>query len=275
MTKLGLNIRNFGPAASPESFRAWATFAEEHGFALATISDHVALTPEVAAMYPEPFYDPFTVSAWLSGVTSTLRFVTSVAVLPLRDPILTVRQLANLDSLSGGRFVLGAGVGWSEEEYTAVGVPFRARGRLLDERLETIVAGRPAGVPVWVGGTSPAGIRRTVRYGDAWHPINQQVSWIRDVGLPAVRAEAERQGRPVPAFVPRIRARLVPVELDESNRLVGMGSLRQIRADIAALEELGAEHVVLDTNADSPAEQLPLEYDFATLREIVGALEPA
>ncbi|MBM7785892.1 LLM class flavin-dependent oxidoreductase [Tenggerimyces flavus] len=275
MTKLGLNIRNFGPAASPEAFRSWATFAEDHGFAVATISDHVALTPEVAALYPEPFYDPFTVSTWLAGLTSSLRFVTSVAILPLRDPLLTLRSLANLDSLSGGRFVLGAGVGWSEEEYAAVGVPFRSRGRLLDERLETVVAERPVGVPVWVGGTSPAGIRRAVGYGDAWHPINQQIGWIREVGLPAVRAEALRQGRPMPAFVPRIRARLLPVDLIESDRLVGMGSLRQILADVAELSALGAEYVVLDTNADSPAEQLPLEHDFATLREIVGALEPA
>jgi alkanesulfonate monooxygenase SsuD/methylene tetrahydromethanopterin reductase-like flavin-dependent oxidoreductase (luciferase family) len=271
VAKLGLNIRNFGPAASPDSFRAWAEFAEENGFALATVSDHVAVTPEVAALYPEPFYDPFTTIGWLAGLTTNLRLVTSVAILPLRDPLVTARQVANLDALSGGRFVLGAGVGWSEQEYAAVGVPFRDRGRLLDSRLSALASSRPAGVPLWVGGTSPAGIRRAVRYGDGWHPINQQLDWIRSVGLPTVAAEAARLGRPAPAFVPRIRARLLPVDVEESTRLVGMGSLRQILSDVRELSELGAEYVVLDTNADTPADQLPLEYDLATLKEIASA----
>ena len=86
MTKLGLNVRNFGPAAAPEHFRSWARFAEDNGFALAMISDHVALAPEVNAIYPAPFYDPFTTLAWIAGQTQRLELGTSVAILPLRDP---------------------------------------------------------------------------------------------------------------------------------------------------------------------------------------------
>jgi alkanesulfonate monooxygenase SsuD/methylene tetrahydromethanopterin reductase-like flavin-dependent oxidoreductase (luciferase family) len=110
-------------------------------------------------------------------------------------------------------------------------------------------------VPIWVGGASPSSIRRTARFADAWHPINPQVDWVRDTGLPALRAEAERLGRPAPAFAPRIRARLVADDLDETARPVGVGSLGQVLTDIEALAELGAAYIVLDTNADRPQDQ--------------------
>lgn len=216
----------------------------------------------------------------------------SSAILPLRDPLLVTRLAANLDQLSGGRFVLGVGTGWSEQEYAAVGVPFRERGRILDEylaaitaawtaevvsfdgtyaRYEHVATGPRTRVPIWVGGAGPSSIRRTARFADAWHPINAQVDWVRNTGLPALRAEAERLCRPVPAFAPRIRARLVPDDLDENARPVGVGSLGQVLADIEALIELGAD-IVLDTNADRPRDQPPLDHDWATLTQIAKAL---
>jgi probable F420-dependent oxidoreductase len=293
VTKLGLNVRNFGPAAAPEHFRSWARFAEDNGFALAMISDHVALAPEVNAIYPAPFYDPFITLAWMAGQTQRLELGTSVAILPLRDPLLVTRLAANLDQLSGGRFVLGVGTGWSEQEYAAVGVPFQERGRILDEYLTAITeawaadvvsfdgtyaryghvaTGPRTRVPIWVGGASPSSIRRTARFADAWHPINPQVDWVRDTGLPALRAEAERLGRPAPAFAPRIRARVVADNLDETARPVGVGSLRQVLTDIEALAELGAAYIVLDTNADRPQDQSPLDDDWAILTQIAKTL---
>ena len=68
MTKLGLNVPNFGPTASPGEMRDWVLFAQDSGFALAMVSDHVAVTPDVAELYPPPFYDPFTTLAWLAGM---------------------------------------------------------------------------------------------------------------------------------------------------------------------------------------------------------------
>jgi len=112
VTKLGLNVRNFGPAAAPEHFRSWARFAEDNGFALALISDHVALTPEVNAIYPTPFYDPFIMLAWMAEQTQRLELGTSVAILLLRDPLLVTQLAANLDQLSGaGSFLALAPVG--------------------------------------------------------------------------------------------------------------------------------------------------------------------
>ena len=136
--KLGVNILNFGPGTSPQSLRGWARFAEEGGFSLAMISDHGSLTPDVAALYPAPFYDPFTTIAWLAGETERIELGTTVAILPFRHPLLTARIAANIDQFSAGRFVLGVGVGWSEPEYAALGVPFERRGAIADDYLAAI-----------------------------------------------------------------------------------------------------------------------------------------
>ncbi|WP_107097480.1 TIGR03619 family F420-dependent LLM class oxidoreductase, partial [Streptomyces aureus] len=182
--QLGVNVPNFGPGTDPGVLREWARTVEGLGFDLLMVSDHVAVTPDVAERYPEPFYEPFTTLSWLAGITARLRLGTTVLVLPYRHPLLVARMAANLQQLSGGRFVLGVGVGWSRQEFDALDVPFTARGRLTDEYLGTLrdawrapgdanthataaPSPAPAPVPVWVGGNSEAGIRRAVRFGDA------------------------------------------------------------------------------------------------------------
>ena len=136
--KLGVNILNFGPGGSPDSLRGWARFAEQAGFSIAMISDRGPLTPDVQARYPAPFYDPFVTLAWLAGQTEHIELGTTVALLPYRNPLLTARMAANVDQFSRGRLVLGVGVGWSEPEYAALGVPFGQRGAITDEYLAAI-----------------------------------------------------------------------------------------------------------------------------------------
>jgi alkanesulfonate monooxygenase SsuD/methylene tetrahydromethanopterin reductase-like flavin-dependent oxidoreductase (luciferase family) len=136
--KLGVNILNFGPGGSPDSLRGWARFAEQAGFSIAMISDRGPLTPDVQALYPAPFYDPFVTLAWLAGQTEHIELGTTVALLPYRHPLLTARMVANIDQFSGGRFVFGVGVGWSEPEFAALGVPFGQRGAITDEYLAAI-----------------------------------------------------------------------------------------------------------------------------------------
>ncbi|GGQ59231.1 hypothetical protein GCM10010216_21540 [Streptomyces flaveolus] len=133
--QLGVNVTNFGPGTDPGILREWARLAEGLGFGALMVSDHVAITPDVAERYPEPFYEPFTTLSWLAALTTTVRLGTTVLVLPYRHPLLVARMTANLHQLSGGRFVLGAGVGWARQEFEALGVPFTARGRLTDECL--------------------------------------------------------------------------------------------------------------------------------------------
>jgi len=294
--KLGLNVPNFGPGTDPESIAGWLQFAENSGFDLAMMSDHVAVTPDVAELYPPPFYDPFTTLAWLAGLTERIEFGTSVTVLPYRNPLLVARVVASIDQFSGGRFVFGVGVGWSRREYAALGVPFESRGAITDDYLAAITAlwtsdiashdgthvsfrevhSEPRGArrphpPIWVGGTSPAAIRRTVRFGDAWHPNNAEIGWLRESGLPALRAAADEAGRAQPAFNPRLRLNLTDTVLDDGRR-AGEGTLSQVLGDLEDLIDLGAGYIVLDTNPDHPSQRLPAKKDWTMFETVAAAV---
>ena len=275
--KVGVNLLNFGPAVSPDSLVRWATLAESLGYHFLMISDHVAITADVEERYPAPFYDPFTALAWVAAQTRRVELGTTVIVLPYRHPLLTARMAANLDRLCGGRFILGVGAGWARQEFEALGVPFERRGAMTDDYLAAIQAAWTQSVathrgpfvsfedvrtgppplrlphpPIWVGGSSDAALRRAARHADAWHPVRSRVPWLREQGLPRLRAAAEREGRPVPALCPRIRLRLTETSLPDDTRLAGEGTLDQVRTDLAELETLGATHVLLDSYTDDP-----------------------
>ncbi|MEU0400250.1 TIGR03619 family F420-dependent LLM class oxidoreductase [Streptomyces sp. NPDC006197] len=268
--RFGANLPNYGPATTPTSMLDWARRLEALGYHQLMVSDHVASTTDVESLFPAPFYDPFTVLAWLAGTTSRVRLGTTVAILPYRHPLLVARQVANIDQLSGGRFVFGAAAGWAPGEFAALGVPYARRGARSDEYLrvmrafwtEDVIAHdgefvsfgpvrtgprpvRPSGPEVWIGGHSAGALRRAVRYGDAWHPTSVTADWLTHVGLPALRHTAERLGRAVPALAPRIKLRLTDRPLS-AGRVLGEGNLEQIHDDLALLERLGAEAVVLD-----------------------------
>lgn len=245
---------NFGPGTDPGVLRDWSQTVEGLGFDLLMVSDHVAITADVAEQYPEPFYEPFTLLSWLAGITRRVQLGTTVLIMPYRHPLLTARMGANLERLSGGRFVLGVGVGWARQEFAALGVPFERRGALTDEYLAVVREAWGDSIPLWIGGNSDAGIRRAVRLGDAWHPLRNTVPWLTDA-VGRLTATARAEGRAVPAFVPRIVLRLTEQPLGE-DRLAGEGTVEQIRGDLASLAALGAETVVLDPFAGDPDETL-------------------
>ena len=250
--RLGVNVPNFGPGTDPDVLRRWALTVEGLGFDLLMMSDHIAVTPDVAQQYPAPFYDPFTTLAWLAGITRRVRLGTTVIVLPYRHPLLVARMAANLNDLSGGRLVLGVGVGWARQEFDALGVPFRERGRLTDEHLLAIRAAwqddadyRSGQIPVWIGGNSDAAVRRAVRLGDAWHPLRFTPGWIAGAA-DRLKASAAEQRRAQPALMPRIALRLTQAPIIGDDRLAGHGTIDQIAEDLGQLRSLGAETVVLD-----------------------------
>ncbi|MFF9315032.1 LLM class flavin-dependent oxidoreductase [Streptomyces sp. NPDC014748] len=249
--RLGVNVPNFGPGTDPGVLRDWARITEGLGYDLLMVSDHVAVTPDVAERYPEPFYEPFTTLSWLAGVTGTVRLGTTVLILPYRHPRLVARMAANLGRLSGGRLVLGVGAGWARQEFDALGVPFAARGRLTDECLAALRdAGRAeseagaAPVPLWVGGHSAAALRRAARYGDAWHPLRLSLDRMR-----AILAE-----HTLPGFAPRIALRVTVDPVDDPERPAGVGTVEQILGDLDELRLLGADTVVLDPYHGDPEE---------------------
>jgi alkanesulfonate monooxygenase SsuD/methylene tetrahydromethanopterin reductase-like flavin-dependent oxidoreductase (luciferase family) len=193
--------------------------------------------------------------------------------------LLTARMAANLDQFSNGRLVFGVGAGWARAEFEALGVRFDQRGRLTDEFLRVLqvhwtqdvaaldgasvsfrdVSTLPRPVsrphpPIWVGGHSPAAIRRTAVFGQAWHPLNVRLDWLVATGLPLLRAETERAERPLPAFAPRLKVRVTETPLGDPDRRPGQGTLDQIRRDLAELQEVGAQYVVFDTYHGRPEE---------------------
>ncbi|WP_191873700.1 LLM class F420-dependent oxidoreductase [Streptomyces filipinensis] len=181
--------------AGPEDLVAVARAAERAGFGYLACCDHVAVPRRLARAMSTVWYDPVATLAHLAAVTGRIRLLSHVAVVGLRHPLLTAKQYATLDHLSGGRLVLGVGAGHVREEFEALGVDFERRGALLDETVDALRAAlgpqefpehhgkfydfeglgqrpRPAqpAVPLWVGGSSPAAVRRAALKGDGWLP---------------------------------------------------------------------------------------------------------
>jgi probable F420-dependent oxidoreductase len=270
--KVGVNLINFGEDAAAASLIARGRRAEALGYDFLMISDHVAITSDVQYEYPVPFYDPFLTLAYLAAATSEIELGTSVTVVPYRHPLLTARMSANLDQLSGGRFILGVGVGWSRPEFEALGLNFASRGAMTDEYLSVIrqawltdvftfdgkfvafsavhTGPRPVREPhppVWVGGNSSAALRRALALGTAWHPLYPTVEWLEKQAAPALRQAPGRPGAAAPTLAPRLRLEVTGQRLPEGRRTAGQGSLQQIRDDLLKLKDLGASHVLLDT----------------------------
>jgi len=257
--------------------RRWAQTAEGLGFDLLMLSDHIVVTPDVAEQYPAPFYEPFTTLAWLAGITGRIRLGTTVLIVPYRHPLLTARMAANLNDLSGGRLVLGVGVGWAVQEFDALGVPFRQRGKLTDDYLRAVRAAwadeqdyRSGRIPIWVGGNSDAGLRRAVLLGEAWHPLRFTIPWLRKA-MDRLTALAGEQRRPVPGLVPRIALRLAESPVTGPGRLAGDGTIEQVLDDLAQLSLLGADTVVLDPFNGHPGETHHPEVAWQALATVSAA----
>ncbi|WP_101784704.1 LLM class flavin-dependent oxidoreductase [Nonomuraea indica] len=276
--QIGVNVPNFGPGTDPATLRRWARTVEGLGFDLLMVSDHVAVTPDVAEQYPAPFYEPFTTLSWLAGVTDRVRLGTTVLIAPYRHPLLVARMAANLNDLSGGRLVLGVGVGWARQEFAALGAPFQRRGALTDELLTTLRAAwadsgdyRAGTIPLWVGGNSDAGLRRAVRLGDAWHPLRNTLPWLREAAG-RMKAVAAEEGRPVPGFAPRVVLRLTSSPVTGPGRLAGEGTIDQVAADLEELALLGAGTVVLDPFGGDPRETLRPQAAWRDLAAVAARL---
>jgi probable F420-dependent oxidoreductase len=174
-------------SAGPAEIAAVAEACDRNGFAYVGVCDHVAVPRELAPRMTTIWYDTIATLAWLAARTERVKLLSHVFVVAYRHPLVTAKGFATLDVLSGGRAILGVGAGHAEGEFAALGVPFAERGRLTDEAITLIRASfqdewgagdvgqapRPVqagGPPIWVGGSSPAALRRAARLGDGWLP---------------------------------------------------------------------------------------------------------
>src|SRR5437899_12250085 len=208
--EFGFSLPGRGPLAGAETILKLATRAESLRFSSLFVTDHVVLPASMArSTYPysttgqlpggaaQDYLEPLVTMGWLAHVTSRIRLGTSVLVVPYRNPVLVAKMLATIDRLSGGRVILGAGVGWLREEFEALAAPpFAARGAVTDEYLQVMRAcwskspasfqgrhyslpevyalPRPrqeGGIPIWIGGHTDQALRRAAELGDGWHPI--------------------------------------------------------------------------------------------------------
>jgi probable F420-dependent oxidoreductase len=206
--RLGVTFPNFHSTEDQQQLVPIAQTADRLGFDSVWANDHLL------RLWGIQFMDAMTMVSVAAGATSRVRLGTAVLLLPYHPPAMLAHACASLDVLSGGRLLLGVGVGWSEEEFAAVGVPPRERGARGDETLEVMTrlwrggpqtfAGRfttladtelgtapltPGGPPIWVGGSSDAALRRTLRYGSGWIGTGADPDAVREV-----RGRLERMG---------------------------------------------------------------------------------
>lgn len=199
--------------AGPDDLLEIARSADRAGFDYLASCDHVGIPRRLAAAMSTVWYDPVATLAFLAAATERVRLLSHVAIVGLRHPLLTAKQYATLDHLSAGRLILGVGAGHVQEEFEALGVDFRQRGPVLDECLDALRAAlgpdefpehhgklydfeglgqRPRPVqeriPMWVGGSSPAAVRRAALKGDGRLPqgdprdrLPAQIARIREL----------------------------------------------------------------------------------------------
>ncbi len=285
--QIGFSAPTAGPLSALDPLVRLCAGAEETGLAYATFSDHVVIPTEISSPYPYSATGEFTNQgtgerneqlielAFVAARTSKLQLVTSVMVFPHRPAVLAAKQLATIDTLSGGRVILGIGAGWMKEEFEAIGAPpFAERGKVTDEYIaafkELWTRDKPSfagkyvsfdkitfapkpeqkgGIPIWVGGESGPALRRTARYGDAWYPIPNNPAFPMDslkrltAGIARLRqltAEAGRDPLSVGVTVrfPRWGEGL-PAKADDGERKLFSGTPADLAADIKALGKLG------------------------------------
>ena len=271
--KYGIAYANIGHFSTPGGAVALATAAEAAGFESLWTVEHVVVPHDYASAYPyardgkmpggEDFSlpDPLVWLTWVGAHTSTLRLGTGIVVLPQRNPVILAKEVATLDVMSGGRVLLGVGVGWLEEEFAIIGASFPDRGRRTDEYIEAmralwsqdmasfsgetvsfrdaILRPRPVKgrVPVIIGGHTPAAARRAGRLGDGFFPAKGDLPALLD----ELRAAADGAGRD-------------PSEVEVSWTGVSvLAGGEQAVDEVGKLAEMGVARLVIPPLAFDPA----------------------
>ncbi len=188
-------VQEWETSAGPDELARVALACEAAGFFYVGVCDHTFIPERLAGAMSTTWYDTVATLGWLAGITSSIRLLSHIYVVALRHPLRAAKEFATLDALSHGRIICGVGAGHVNEEFDQMGPPFDHRGRVTDEAIAGLAAGlvdefpvldgptwtaaglglkpRPVQAPrppIWVGGSSPAALRRTARFGDGWLP---------------------------------------------------------------------------------------------------------
>jgi probable F420-dependent oxidoreductase len=276
----GIHLPHLGRQASRQAVLDFARHADDLGFHSGWVSDHIAWPKEIHSRYPYtddgsfapppemPWLDPIGTLFFVAACTERLKLGGTVLILGYRPPMLTAKAMASLDVLSGGRAILGVGVGWMKEEFDVLGMPYDHRGKRADEQLamfrtffaeydpsfhgefydvpEIGFAPKPPGerVPIWVGGDSEAAFRRVARFGDAFHAAFQPIDEVA-MGWERVRKLVTEAGREPADVRLSIRLYLDPEAAMEPAKSIA-GSPDQMVDTIGRWREIGVDHILLD-----------------------------
>jgi len=312
----GVILPNHVSIAGPEGYRTIATRAEEIGFDHVWLGDHIVMPSQTESDYPDtdsgaspfdpekPVPEPLSTLAYLAGCTTRIKLGTFVLIVPQREPISTAKIISNVDYMSGGRFILGVGVGWQKEEFLAMGVEtFKERGKVTDEYLRIYkelwtqddpqFEGRyskfshikfyPKPVqkphpPIWIGGYTKGAMRRAAALGDVWSPVGQQpqAALEPDDMAQAIQELAdmtERAGRPRDAVEVSFTVSLLFNPRSAGPRRTLTGTAEEIAGDVSRYKAAGVKHFVFAFGSDR--EGLPPIDSFfgARVEEVVAAIE--
>lgn len=213
--RIGLHLYNLGPAATAGLIGDCARIADALPLDELWVFDHLAIPPEESSGSGGRYLDALATLAFVAGVTDRIDIGTRVLVLPYRPPLVMAKLVATVQELSGGRLLLGVGVGALAGEFRALGVPRARRGRLTDEALELLhrcfdsdeveINGqrilflpRPARPPIFVGGSGPHALRRAVRFGDGWVASGAADPDRLREPIAELRRLAQEAGKPAP-----------------------------------------------------------------------------
>lgn len=276
----GAHLPHLGRKVDRQTLIHFAQEIERLGCHSAWTSDHICWPADIVSDYPysdDGAFGPDTDMGWLdaigtltfvAAVTERVKLGTSVLILPYRPPVQTAKQIVSLDVLSGGRAIMGVGVGWMAEEAAILGMPWDRRGKRSDEQLaifeNLFTQPRPAfdgefysfpevgfepkpvqdPFPFWVGGSSPAAFRRVARFGEAFHAAFQPIETVA-AEWAAVQRECEKIDRDPASLTLSLR-----IFLDADGAMPAAHSLQggkdQMLETIAKLREIGVGHVLLD-----------------------------
>jgi probable F420-dependent oxidoreductase len=296
-----------GGCATAEAVEAILGRGEALGFTSTMIADHIVFPTQIASRYPYTVsgdfpgggdaLDQLSLLAFAAGRTRVLRLVTSVMILPYRNPVLTAKMLATIDVLSRGRVTVGIGVGWLREEFEALGSPdFDRRGAVSDEWIrifKTLWTQSPASFegqfyrfkplkceplplqkphpPLWIGGHSPAALRRVARLGDGWHPVGGIAAVpLRPAEMRAsldeLRRLTEKEGRDFSKLTISFKTPFYDTEVkDPEGRRPFSGTPEQLLEDVDTYARLGVSELIFDCRTEHLPESLERLDRFAAL----------
>ena len=282
--EFGCHLPVFGPAATRAGLLTFAREMERLGYESLWASDHIVIPHTIRSRYPysdtgqfplapdATFLEPLTALAMVAGVTERVKLGTTVLVLPHRHPVLAAKALATLDHLSGGRVILGAGVGWMREEIELLGAPFAERGAWSDEAIRimrvcwrderTRFHGRffnfddigcfpkpvRGDIPIWMGGHAKPALRRIVALADGWHAAFPSAAGL-EAGLALLREECARQKRPFGELTITLRAGLAIRQAPGGpDRKALQGLPEELVEDLRRFKALGVSHVLMEAS---------------------------